>query len=52
MAIPIHAVLINPEGNEERDIEIRHTDSFLLVRAGQAPPRPRDAASRSREQDG
>ena len=42
MAVPIHAVLADPDHPEEHDIEIRHADSFLRVRAEEPPARPRD----------
>jgi hypothetical protein len=47
MALPIHAVLTDPDNGEEHDIEVRHTDSFLRVRAEDAPSRPRNARERS-----
>ncbi|MER7280319.1 hypothetical protein ABT369_38365 [Dactylosporangium sp. NPDC000244] len=33
MAQTLQVVLTDPDETGERDIEIRHTDSFLLVRA-------------------
>ncbi|MEV6928217.1 hypothetical protein AB0M46_27515 [Dactylosporangium sp. NPDC051485] len=42
MAQTIYAVLTEPDEAGERDIEIRYTDSFLRVRAEEAPARPRE----------
>ncbi|WP_426508154.1 hypothetical protein ACPPVO_57345 [Dactylosporangium sp. McL0621] len=33
MAQTLHVVLTDPDEAGERDIEIRHTDSFVLVRS-------------------
>ena len=53
MALPLQAVLTDPDHGEEHDIEVRHTDSFLRVRAllqapaADAPSRPRNQHERS-----
>jgi hypothetical protein len=49
MAATVHAALTDPDGAGERDIEIRHTDSFVRVRAEETPSRQRD---RHRNRDG
>ncbi|WP_432831990.1 hypothetical protein [Dactylosporangium sp. CA-092794] len=46
MARPIFAVLTDPDGTGEHDIEIRHADSFLLVRAEEPPARRVDPIDR------
>ena len=42
MAQTLRAALTDPDEAGELDIEIRHTDSFLRVRAEEPPSRPRD----------
>ena len=39
MAMPIQAVLTDPDHREEPDIEIYDTDSFLLIRAEETAER-------------
>jgi len=38
MGLPLHAVLTDPEETGEHDIEISHTDHFLLVRGDSFDP--------------
>ncbi|MGI5245671.1 hypothetical protein [Dactylosporangium sp. CA-139066] len=46
MAQTVHAVLTDPDEAGELDIEIRHADSFLRVRAEEPPSRLRDPSDR------
>ncbi|GAA0717903.1 hypothetical protein Drose_34320 [Dactylosporangium roseum] len=50
MALPTHRVLADPERSEQPDVEVRHTDSFLLVRvwarADEPPSHPHNARGR------
>ncbi|GAA4248771.1 hypothetical protein [Dactylosporangium darangshiense] len=52
MARTVHAVLTDPDEAGEDDIEIRHADSFVRVRAEEPPPRPRDREDREGSNDG
>ncbi|GAA2363543.1 hypothetical protein [Dactylosporangium salmoneum] len=52
MAQTIYAVLTEPDEAWEPDIEIRHTDSFLRVRAEEASTRPREREDREGSNEG
>lgn len=52
MARTVHAVLTDPDGAGELDIEIRHADSFLRVRAEEPSARPRDRGDREGSNEG